>query len=46
MFLSQAPTIPGLDVTVIADLDTDRARAQCREVGWDAGRISRTRFVD
>ncbi len=45
MFLSQAPTIAGLEVAVIADLDTDRARAQCRAVGWDAARIARTRFV-
>ena len=45
MFLSQAPTIAGLEVAVIADLDTDRARAQCRTVGWDAARIGRTRFV-
>jgi predicted homoserine dehydrogenase-like protein len=45
MFLSQAPTIEGLEVAIIADLDTDRARAQCRAVGWDDTRISRTRFV-
>ncbi len=45
MFLSQAPTIAGLEVAVIADLDIDRARAQCRAVGWDAARIGRTRFV-
>lgn len=45
MFLSQAPTIAGLEVAVIADLDPDRARAQCREVGWDDARIARTRFV-
>jgi predicted homoserine dehydrogenase-like protein len=45
MFLSQAPTIAGIEVAVIADLDTDRARAQCRAVGWDEGRIGRTRFV-
>ena len=45
MFLSQAPTIPGLEVAVIADLDTDRAKAACRAVGWDELRIARTRFV-
>ena len=45
MFLSQAPTIPGLEVAVIADLDTDRAKAACRAVGWDEPRIARTRFV-
>jgi predicted homoserine dehydrogenase-like protein len=45
MFLSQVPTIPGLEVAVIADLDPDRARAACRSVGWDEQRIGRTRFV-
>lgn len=45
MFLSQAPTIRGLEVAVIADLDIDRARAQCRAVGWDDARIAATRFV-
>src|SRR5262245_22770161 len=45
MFLSQVPTIPGLEVVVIADLDPERARAACRQVGWDAVRIARTRFV-
>jgi predicted homoserine dehydrogenase-like protein len=29
MFLSQVPTIPGLEVPVIADLDPDRARLAC-----------------
>ncbi|MFZ1428229.1 MAG: SAF domain-containing protein [Geminicoccaceae bacterium] len=46
MFLSQVPTIPGLDVAVIADLDPDRAREACRRVGWDEQRIARTRFVE
>jgi predicted homoserine dehydrogenase-like protein len=45
MFLSQVPTIPGLEVAVIADLDPDRAREACRRVGWDAARIGRTRFA-
>ena len=27
MFLAQVPTMPGLDVAVIADLDPERARA-------------------
>ena len=36
MFLSQVPTIPGLEVAAIADLDPDRAREACRQVGWDA----------
>ncbi len=46
MFLAQVPTIAGLDVSAIADLDPDRARAACREVGWDAGRIGATAFLD
>ena len=45
MFLSQIPTTPGLEIAVIADLDTDRARDACRQVGWDDGRIERTEFV-
>jgi predicted homoserine dehydrogenase-like protein len=46
MFLSQVPTIPGLEVTVIADLDPERARSACRTVGWDETRIGRTRFTE
>src|SRR5579871_6861841 len=46
MFLSQVPTIPGLEVAVIAELDPEKARTACRTVGWDAGRLSRTRFTD
>ncbi len=45
MFLAQAPTVAGLEVAVIADLDTERAKRQCRETGWDEPRIGRTRFV-
>ena len=45
MFLSQIPTTPGLEIAVIADLDTDRARDACRQVGWDDRRIDRTEFV-
>ncbi|MBF9195112.1 NAD(P)H-dependent oxidoreductase [Microvirga terrestris] len=45
MFLAQVPTIVGLDVAVIADLDPDRAREACRTVGWDDVRIGATRFV-
>lgn len=46
MFLAQAPTIPGLEVAAIADLDPERARATCRAVGWDDARIAATRFHD
>jgi predicted homoserine dehydrogenase-like protein len=45
MFLNQAPTMPGVEIAVIADLDPERARHACRTVGWDAERIARTRFV-
>jgi predicted homoserine dehydrogenase-like protein len=45
MFLAQVPTIPGLEIAVIADLDPDRARHACRTVGWDTARIARTDFV-
>lgn len=46
MFLSQVPTIAGLDVAVIADLDPDRARNACRTVGWREDQITATRFTD
>jgi predicted homoserine dehydrogenase-like protein len=45
MFLNQVPTIPGLEIATVADLDPERARHACRTVGWDAGRIARTQFV-
>jgi predicted homoserine dehydrogenase-like protein len=44
MFLAQVPSIAGLEVVLICDRDVDRARAACRTVGWDAGRIARTQF--
>ena len=34
MFLSQVPTIPGLEVTLIADLDIELPGMPCRAVGW------------
>jgi predicted homoserine dehydrogenase-like protein len=46
MFLSQVPTIPGLEVPLIADLDPERAKAACRAVGWDEARIAGTRFTE
>jgi predicted homoserine dehydrogenase-like protein len=45
MFLNQAPTMPGLEISVIGDLDPERAQAACRKIGWSAERIARTRFV-
>src|SRR3984957_186292 len=46
MFLAQVPSIAGLDVAAISDLDPERAKAACRNVGWDAGRIAGTRFTE
>ncbi|WP_069882581.1 NAD(P)H-dependent oxidoreductase [Bosea sp. BIWAKO-01] len=45
MFLSQVPHIAGLEVAVIADLDPERAKRACRQVGWDEARIEATRYV-
>src|SRR5215213_4475314 len=44
MFLAQVPTIAGLEVAMIADLDPERAREACQTVGWDEERIAGTRF--
>ena len=46
MFLNQVPFSPHLTVVAIADLDVNRARAACEHVGWQADRISTTRFTD
>ena len=46
MFLAQVPSIEGLEIAVIADLDPERAKLACRTVGWDASRIARTHFAD
>ena len=46
MFLSQAPTTPGLTVTAIADLDPDGAAEACKEVGWNQALIEQTFFTD
>ncbi len=45
MFLAQVPSIKGLEVVVIGDLDPERAKAACRNVGWDGARIARTKFA-
>jgi predicted homoserine dehydrogenase-like protein len=45
MFLSQVPTIAGLEVAAIADLDPGKARAACGAVCWDDARIAATAFV-
>jgi predicted homoserine dehydrogenase-like protein len=46
MFLAQVPTTPGLEVSVIADLRVEAAKAACAEVGWDDARVAATRFTD
>lgn len=46
MFLSQVPTTPGLEVSVIADLNPAAAQQACRTVGWAPELVERTRFVD
>lgn len=46
MFLSQVPTTAGLEVTHIADLRPDGAKAACRGVGWSDEQIAATAFTD
>src|SRR6516162_3958856 len=46
MFLSQVPHTPGLEVPVVCDLSPDRAKAACRQVGWDQARVTATHFSD
>jgi predicted homoserine dehydrogenase-like protein len=45
MFLAQAPTTPGLEVSAIADLAPERARDAMATVGWDDARSARTAVV-
>ena len=45
MFLNQVPTMLVLEVSVIADLDPERAREACRNVGWDAALLAHTAFL-
>lgn len=46
MFLNQVPTIPGLEVAAIADLDPDQARRKVQDIGWDDDRLRHTRFTE
>ena len=46
MFLGQVPTTPGLEVSAIADLSVERAKDQCRNVGWDDARLAATDFLE
>lgn len=45
MFLSQVPSIHGLEVCVIADTERGRAKSACRVAGWSEERIGATRFT-
>lgn len=45
MFLSQVPSIPGLEVSIIADSERGRAKSACRVAGWSEDRIAATRFT-
>ena len=46
MFLSQVPTTPALQVSVIADLRPDNARKACAGVGWSDEQIGSVTFTD
>ena len=46
MFLNQVPTTPGLEVTAIADLSTDRVSHALTHVGWDTGMAGAVRVLD
>ena len=46
MFLSQVPTTPALQVSVIADLRPDNARKACAEVGWSDEQTGSVTFTD
>ncbi len=46
LFLAQVPTSPGIEVTAIADLDLQRARKTCADVGWEEESITRIRFYE
>ena len=45
MFLAQVPTMPGLAIRAIADLDPARVRDRLPSLGWDQGQIGRVRFT-
>ena len=46
MFLSQAPYTKGLNVFTICDLNIDRAKKACREVGWSEDQINNIIFTE
>ena len=46
MFLSQAPYTKGLNVFKICDLNIDKAKKACREVGWSEDQINNIIFTE
>ena len=46
MFLSQAPYTKGLNVFTICDLNIDKAKKACREVGWSEDQINNIIFTE
>jgi len=46
MFLSQAPYTKGLNVFTICDLNIDKAKKACREVGWSEDQIDNIIFTE
>ena len=46
MFLAQALTTRGLEVTAIADLSPDRAKQACRNAGWSEEHIAATSYPE
>ena len=46
MFLSQAPYTKGLNVFTICDLNIDKAKKACLEVGWSEDQINNTIFTE
>ena len=46
MFLSQAPYTKGLNVFTICDLNIDKAKKACSEVGWSEDQINNIIFTE
>ena len=46
MFLSQVPTIAGIEVSAIAELEHARMVAACTAVGWCAGQIDAVAYEE
>jgi predicted homoserine dehydrogenase-like protein len=46
MFLTQVPTMPGIAVRAIADLDPDRVPDRLASVGWEPAQIAAVTFTN